>query len=234
MKKILSTILSLCLILPLSACSGVGKDELKFRDVSFGTTYQDAIPKLESSGLPFWDEGPNNYGYDYYSYHFHDVDVAGYPMGGWVTFRFADKNNDKLEDSIFTSATYSGTEMLDEGTTYHASINGVDISSNSTEARYHVVRDDLIEKLTDLYGNPSKRDSNDVTFNTASSQTTKATWSHFKDNSRVELEVKLATAWNGYQLDYTIVYTSGREQSILDAMEQAEATPEPTANMNGL
>ncbi len=212
--KALSAVLALCLILSLSACS-IGKKELKFRDVSFGTSYKEAIPLLEQSGLK--NPGPSKeFSKDgTISVYFDDVEVAGYRMKPYLTFRMANKGNKDINSAIFMEANYR---------------------MYADNADIHEINSDLTSKLNDIYGKYSNTntdsvyyDADSVNYDTAIIYSIFTYWNKFTDDAIIKLEVSKRNS----SVTANITYTSGKEENNLFEIWQ-ENTITPTPNKDGL
>lgn len=241
MKRYLSLILGLLFIASLftligcssegaEAYTSMGKPELKFRDISFGTTYKDDILLLENSGLSniyfagkTEDDELNG---SSMLVSFDDVDVAGYEMTPWFNFRRESADNSNIDDSIFFDGHYTYRKDYD--------------NTRTMLSDYNKMANDLTEKLVDIYGDYNDSYGFGTSNKLYDNDKIKVIWNNFKDNATVELIVSYSTFNNNNYIYTTIHYKSGKEEAIekeiSKALSEAKAapTPTPTPNKNGL
>ena len=123
------------------------KKELLFRGVPFGATYKEAKEIWKDSGIDIEKIDVKDY-YGEYVANYPDLDsyrdgtafleVAGYKMRMSSTFTWESLENSNIDDSILTFASYDYGETID--------------SYSDRVAASELYFDDLVSKLSDLYG----------------------------------------------------------------------------------
>jgi len=144
--------------------------------------------------------------------------IAGYDCWVHLFFRNHDLTDSSMENTVFTKGFYEIRKSFTCKQQYVSPSKLIMLYNEATD-----INTDLINKLTALYGKPSK--SNTYTVETidacADHLASCVVWDDFSNNAEIRLETHIGGTYAGSGsicLTVLIIYESRDEQAILDEM----------------